>query len=403
MIRRGTPRENDVVHQFRRTSMITAIIVIALLTIGASAIGWHFLHRQTIEHLRSVAALTAVQAQAAVLFGDARDAEELLQAIPASGGVAYSELRDESGSVLAQHAQFSPRFLVRMARWLHAEVATSDIVVDDRKIGTVILVGSNEPLVNALFGLIVSDIVVAVLIAFLSLLIVSRYTRRITDPLGQLREIMRTMIGRGDFSQRAPAFVLTEVEELRTEFNTLLNEIERRDHDLKQANDALARLAFRDALTGLPNRAMFERALAETIKASSANGSRVGMLYCDVDGFKAVNDRFGHAIGDQLLSALGERIQAWLPDNAMAARIGGDEFVVLISPLAPANSLRELAMHLRATVESALPFASQMIRPAISIGSAVFPDDSGDADELVRAADHSMYAEKKRRRTESAT
>lgn len=400
MIRRSVAQGNGVVHEVFRASLAIAISAIVMLSIGASAVGYHFLHKQTVEHLHSLATLTALQSQAAVLFEDSQNATELLRAIPAAGGVQHAELRDGKGRLLAEYGRSQDYLLAKLANWMDAEVVTEAVLVEGRVIGHLVLVGSNDPLANALAGLIVSDLVVAVLTTLLSILLGAPYTRRITHPLTQLRTVMRKVIEEGDFSRRAPAFSLAEAEELGTEFNELLDEIAKRDHDLKQANDALERLAFRDMLTGLPNRAMFDRAIDETLKEKQGAGGavRVGMLYLDVDDFKAINDVHGHEAGDRVLAAIGDRLHAWLPEDAMAARLGGDEFVVIISPFGRERRMRELVDGLRAELEAPLRTRYGDLTPILSIGSAVFPDDASSADGLMRAADEAMYAQKRRRR-----
>jgi diguanylate cyclase (GGDEF)-like protein len=402
MIRQLSRNGSGVVHQFFRASLFTAVSAITLLTIGASAVGYHFLRGQMVEHLHSLANLTAIQSQAAVLFEDPQNASELLQSIPAAGGVQRAELRGRSGRLLAEYSQPPTYLLAGATRWLDAVIVTRDIVVEGHTVGQLTLIGSNEPLVNGLVGLIVSDIVVAALTILLSMLLVTRYTGRITQPLMQLRVVMRNVIEKGDFSQRAPAFALTEAEELGTEFNELLDEIEYRDHELKQANDALERLAFRDLLTGLPNRAMFDLALTETLRDERASALRVALLYLDIDDFKAVNDLHGHDAGDRVLAAIGERLHAWLPQGALAARLGGDEFVVMISPFAHDRDMHGFIEDLRGSTDAPLLVDAAVLQPRLSIGWSLFPDHAGGADELLRAADQSMYAEKRRRRAAAA-
>jgi diguanylate cyclase (GGDEF)-like protein len=385
---------SGIANQFRHASLLAALIVIVLLTFSASLIGYHYLQRQAKEHLYSVADLTAVQAQAAVLFKDKQDATELLQAVPDSSGIQHMELRDDRGNMLAEYSH-QPGALASIASWLGTQTVSHDVVADGRMIGRLTLVGSNEPLIEALLRLILSDIVIAALIITLLTLLTAYYTRRITQPMDRLRELMRTIIDRGDFSRRAPASALIEVEELRLEFNALLDEIMRRDGELKQASVALSRMAFYDVLTGLPNRAMFEQALERAVRNSDADGTPIALLYADVDDFKGINDYYGHAAGDHFLIVLGQRLEEWRPADALVARMGGDEFVVLIAPFPEKQDIVELAAQLRAVIETPFRLDSHLICPSLSVGIALYPETP--ASDLVRAADRSMYTEKMRR------
>jgi diguanylate cyclase (GGDEF)-like protein len=186
------------------------------------------------------------------------------------------------------------------------------------------------------------------------------------------------------------------VDDLRVQFNGLLDEIVQRDQVLRANNQVLQRLAFHDPLTGLPNRAMLEPALAATLKECRENGTRAALLYLDIDSFKSINDTFGHDVGDQLLTTIADRLRVWLPERATVARLGGDEFVLLISPLAEAAGHNEpatvkLVHALRATLERPLRTKSCIIHPGVSIGVAVYPDDADCAEALLQSADKSMY------------
>jgi diguanylate cyclase (GGDEF)-like protein len=386
----------NVARQFLHTLAVIALSAIVLLTLAASAVGWHYLRRQTQEHLHGLATVTAQQAQAAVLFEDRQNAAELLASIPAAG-VERAQLHLADGRTLADVERRSGDWRASVARWFDAQTVTRDIVVDGNRIGSLVLVGSNEPIVDAMTGLILSDIVVATLLGVLALTLGTRYGERVTGPLTQLRRVMRNVVSDGDYSRRAPPLPLAEAEDLRAEFNGLLDEIERRDRDIRQANAAFERMALRDSLTGLPNRAMFERALIDAIRRGEGHELRIGLLYLDIDDFKTINDRDGHEAGDRVLAAVGERLRIWAHADAVAARLGGDEFVVLMSPFPPIHDVDALARSLRDDVEVPLDAAGRRLTPRVSVGWAVYPDTVERPEELVRAADLAMYADKRRR------
>ncbi len=156
----------------------------------------------------------------------------------------------------------------------------------------------------------------------------------------------------------------------------------------------LERLAHYDALTDLPNRVLLERRLREGMRQSKAQGARLGVGYLDLDGFKPVNDRLGHAAGDRLLVQVAQRLRGALRASDCAARLGGDEFVILLPGLASAD---ECELRLRALMESlAAPYPLGKDRATVtaSIGYTLYPDDDADADTLLRHADQAMYAAK---------
>ena len=181
--------------------------------------------------------------------------------------------------------------------------------------------------------------------------------------------------------------------------------IHRLGRQREEAERALRHQATHDALTGLVNRGELRNRLAAVLDRERADGRlSVVLLFCDLNGFKPVNDRLGHAVGDQLLVEVGRRLGAGLRAGDTLARYGGDEFLLLCSSLGPADALGRLPGHIRAALGTPFRLAGETITIGASIG-AVMSDGRADADELIRRADEAMYAEKHARAfaTTSAT
>lgn len=152
-------------------------------------------------------------------------------------------------------------------------------------------------------------------------------------------------------------------------------------------------LAYRDTLTELGNRKAFNEQLQQAV----IHSNRVALLYIDLDRFKQVNDRFGHALGDALLSTVGERMRSSLRQPDQAFRLGGDEFAVLLENAEP-DQADALGMRLLAVLGAEYRLSGQLIDFVTpSIGIAFYPQDAGDADALTRAADIAMYQAKQER------
>lgn len=152
-------------------------------------------------------------------------------------------------------------------------------------------------------------------------------------------------------------------------------------------------LAYRDTLTELGNRKAFNEQLQQAV----VHSNRAALLYIDLDRFKQVNDHFGHATGDALLSTVGERLRSSLRQPDQAFRLGGDEFAVLLENAEPEQA-EALGSRLLAVLGSAYHLGGQMIDFVTpSIGIAFYPQDAGDAEALTRAADIAMYQAKQER------
>ena len=156
----------------------------------------------------------------------------------------------------------------------------------------------------------------------------------------------------------------------------------------------LKRIAHFDALTGLPNRVQLAEQLLTAMAHCGQRNQSLAVAYLDLDGFKSVNDRHGHAVGDALLIAVAQRMKSVLRDGDTLARIGGDEFVAVLSRLAhPCDSEQALARLLVAAGEP-VSVGELSLRVSASIGVASFPQDGTDPDRLLRHADQAMYLAK---------
>ena len=159
---------------------------------------------------------------------------------------------------------------------------------------------------------------------------------------------------------------------------------------LSLANQELTHLALHDTLTGLPNRTLLADRIQQAMQAVSEKGGCFALMFIDLDGFKPVNDAFGHHMGDQLLREVGLRLREDLRSQDTLARIGGDEFVLLVRLNQPDDALR-LAERQVGLVNRAFKVAEHELKISASVGIAIFPGNGGNPQELLMNADAAMY------------
>jgi diguanylate cyclase (GGDEF)-like protein len=169
-------------------------------------------------------------------------------------------------------------------------------------------------------------------------------------------------------------------------------------HEQSRLYDSLRYHARHDALTGLPNRSLFEERLNLALREAEVLGQRLGVLFIDLDRFKRVNDTFGHRVGDLFLSEIARRMKTTLRPIDTVARIGGDEFTIMLNDLRDASEAAEIAGRIMDTIREPLSVDGHEVGASASIGIAVFPDDGMDAEKLQRAADAAMYCAKEQGR-----
>ncbi|MDQ2802759.1 MAG: EAL domain-containing protein, partial [Pseudomonadota bacterium] len=161
----------------------------------------------------------------------------------------------------------------------------------------------------------------------------------------------------------------------------------------RRSEKRIAHMARHDALTGLPNRLLFRDRMDEAV-ARLGRGEAFALLYLDLDNFKTVNDALGHAVGDQLLRAVTDRLQACLREVDTVARLGGDEFAVILPGTANADAARQIARRLINVVGDRLEIGGHAIAVGVSIGVALAPGDGATADTLLMHADLALYRAK---------
>jgi len=173
--------------------------------------------------------------------------------------------------------------------------------------------------------------------------------------------------------------------------------------DRKEVEAQLAHQAFHDPLTGLPNRVLFEDRLAHALDLQESHRSPIAVLVLDLDDFKTINDSMGHHIGDELLNIVGERLLRSIRPGDTPARLGGDEYAVVLESLAGPAAARVIATRIAETLRKPLSLAGKEVVITASLGIALAPRHGTDPETLLRHADIAMYEAKARRGVEVLT
>ena len=165
--------------------------------------------------------------------------------------------------------------------------------------------------------------------------------------------------------------------------------------ELQRARDAAVFESLNDPLTGLPNRKLLMDTLSSLLAVKQSETGTIALLYVDLDGFKLVNDSLGHAVGDALLMQVAGRLRLWVREGDMIARIGGDEFIVIMNKLQSGEQAMLLAETLLQAISSPFEVKEHLLAIGASIGISVFPGDASDAEGLIQQADSAMYVGKR--------
>lgn len=167
---------------------------------------------------------------------------------------------------------------------------------------------------------------------------------------------------------------------------------------IKDSEQQLLRLAYHDALTGLPNRLLYNDRLDHALEYARRHNIRVGVLMLDLDRFKLINDTLGHSAGDQMLEVIAARLRGRIRAEDTVARLGGDEFAIVISELEHAEDAATLSRKIIDAIAEPIHITGHALTVSVSIGISVFPDDGADNEALCKSADTAMYAAKEKGR-----
>jgi diguanylate cyclase (GGDEF)-like protein len=165
--------------------------------------------------------------------------------------------------------------------------------------------------------------------------------------------------------------------------------------ELERARAQEQYLARHDPLTGLPNRRMFHDEVLRAVGRAERHGTQLGILFLDLDGFKAVNDDLGHEAGDELLRYVADRLLARVRKNDVVARLGGDEFTLAVEDVQGPQDMERLAEKVIEALSEPFRLGRGEARISASVGVCLYPQDGPDPDTLIRHADEAMYRAKR--------
>jgi diguanylate cyclase (GGDEF)-like protein len=250
---------------------------------------------------------------------------------------------------------------------------------------------------NAQHALVTTGIAVELVVVLVSLVL----ALRISVPVKRLTVATRRLAA-GERSVSAHSSGSAEIAELADAFNAMASKISAAEGGLRahqavleqhveDRTRALHHLAHHDPLTELPNRRHLAARLSAALTAAAHSGTRIALLFVDLDNFKSVNDTLGHRFGDRVLQMVGLRLQQALGSQAFIARLGGDEFTVLIEDALSADHVCEQAAKVIEALQKPLAVDGRQLSTSASVGATIYPDHARDPDALLRTADVALF------------
>jgi diguanylate cyclase (GGDEF)-like protein len=401
----------------RRATLATVGTLVVMLTFAGVSLAVLFLKAQ-VDQSRITALTQANVASstitAAVRFGGYDVISDSLRVFDAGPGHDSAAVYNRRGQLVAELVAPGE---VRFPSEISGLIGWSEGTFDAHPVQHALRDEQSDPAAPAIATLVVNPnqkalraalgralLVLAVVLGITTLagvLVAQALSRALLRPVAELNAWVEEVSASHNLAAPAPRGGGLEVNQLTTGFESLIaqvaeqnRELKRKQYELKASNAHLETMAFSDALTGLPNRPMFETTLATAIERANTQGSPLAVLFIDLDDLKKINDQHGHAKGDSALRATAARIRRGLRAGDFLARLAGDEFVVVSSGVTTPSEAVKLGERLAVWLGIALPEDDWAYPVRASIGVAVFPDHGGDVRALVHAADLAMYRAK---------
>ena len=418
------------------TLLIVVISTVSLLLASIAFITSDRINtRKTVsDNLDTMADIIAANSSAALLFSDPVAAQETLGFLVSQQHIQLAAIYDMNGNKFASYTK--PGLKLELpASDLHSEYILfrgdyvelfTHIVFAGEQIGVVYLQSDMEVIDDRLIwflGIVAIVFTVSLLVTFV---LSAQLQRFITDPLLRLSAIARQISTEKNYAVRVIGEGRDELGNLITDFNTMLEEIQSRDNELRehrlkleervaqrtreleianeqlelskeQAESVASRMEFHahhDALTGLPNRILLNDRITSELTHARRQQTNAALLFLDLDRFKIINDSLGHAVGDQLLRVISRRLNNCVREEDTVARLGGDEFMVLLPRISGSTDAGRIARKITACLEDPISCNGHELLITTSIGISIYPYDGADAETLIKHADISMYRAK---------
>ena len=382
------------------TAIIAGIIAILFIVLYQYIDGTKIVKYQN----RTFSKVLAQNIAPALLFKDARNIEESLSSLKYEKNILEAYALDTNGKVLGMYVKRQPYkknqnisklSLKESQFWKDFELYTTmPVIVDKKPIGYLVIVYSMRGFIMHLL----TQSFFITLIVILSIMLTSKYykilSQKILVPISELNKSTANIIKTKSLNTHVEVYNNDEIGELAKNFNTMVAELAKYHEELSRQKDLLAYKANHDELTDLPNRALFNDRLAVAIKKADRNKSALGVFFLDIDYFKQINDQYGHDVGDEILKRFAQRLRECLREADTLARIGGDEFMIILEENKDLTTSKTVAKKILKAMQQPIELGESKLMISTSIGIAIYPNDANNAEDLIKNADMAMYAAK---------
>ncbi|MCA0434159.1 MAG: EAL domain-containing protein [Proteobacteria bacterium] len=382
-----------------RVARLMAVAVILAVVVVAGLISVYDANVAAQQKRAAVEGTAYVFASAVADHVATRDASAIrtvLRSLDRVPGVISATVHGADGKAIATLGQKAlltsdvivtdPSFFDMMSKGIVP--VSVDIIKGGAVQGTLVLTTDISDLRQDFFQTMMAVVAASLLAAAFAMLLLTPLLRKIVDPIQKLTRSVQDLRVSQNYAVTLPRASDDETGILVENFNGLLHDIRDRDQSLQQ-------LAYFDTLTGLPNRAAFQRDLAERLAGLQQDGSQVAAILLDIDGFRALNNAFGLAAGDAILQHVGSILTEQSPPGALVARLGGDEFGILVPDRLDGEAAMATLAHIHATFYQPINVNGMELHLTLSAGATLAPVHAPTVSDALRFMDLAANAARK--------
>ena len=380
---------------------ISTALIAGILSITFILTYQYYSEKTNVENAnQTLTKILAKNIAPAVLFDDSKNIKESLLSLSYEKRVKQAFAMDDKWKLLGTYSRDnSPANTILSSLtsdtkqfWKGWDLYTiGSINIENKDIGSLIVITSMDEFVMH----IAREAFFISLFMIFGVALAYRYhkilSKEILTPISKLNESTNIIIETKALTARVGVYNNDEIGELAKNFNVMLDKLYQSHDELNKQKDLMAYKAHHDELTGLPNRALFNDRLEFALIKASRKESVVAVFFLDLDRFKEINDTYGHDAGDEVLKVFAQRLKESIRAEDTLARMGGDEFMIIIEDHVNPNTSTVVAQKIVDAMKEPIELEADTIKLSTSIGIALYSQDAEEAHALIKYADLAMY------------
>ncbi len=383
------------------SSLSITIITILIFAIAVIMLKYK-LEKENIKHtISSYSSIINQNISAPLLFDDHKNAKFIVQALKSEENINYVALFNKKGRRFVYYKRDNYKLIPFYEKSLKNGVFNwnrdyvvykKNIIFDNRYIGHLIMTYSLKNFYNHIWMLIVFALGGIFIASLIASILFTKTNKFITEPLLELTKEIKRVSKEKDFSKSIDVKSRDEIGVLSYGFNNMIHKIREELERREETEERLRELAHIDSLTKIPNRNNFNLYIDKIVHRSQRENKNFAILFIDLDGFKQVNDTYGHEGGDTLLKEISSRLKKSVRKSDFVARLGGDEFTIILENIDSKKDISKISNHIIRAVSKPVELKNtQKAFVSCSIGIAMYPKDGNSVDTLISKSDTAMY------------